>query len=117
MCLSSGELMVGVVEGAVAEHGEEDVAPSPGEGDEGLVMAFALGDFALSNRPIATGDDRKRATAEAAAAAQTARDVATALTVERAAPRAPTTRTPLDVMREANRAEAQQQQESQRKAG
>ncbi|KFF58202.1 hypothetical protein JF66_20320, partial [Cryobacterium sp. MLB-32] len=72
---------------------------------------------ALSDRPIATGDDRQRAAAEGAAAAQTARDVATALTVERAVPRVPRTRTSLDVMREANRAKAQQQQEGQRKAG
>ena len=34
-----------LVEGHVAEHGEEDVAAAPGEGDEGLVVAFALGAF------------------------------------------------------------------------
>lgn len=45
--LSRGELVVGLVEGAVAEHGVEDVAASAGEGDEGLVVAFALGDFAV----------------------------------------------------------------------
>jgi len=71
----------------------------------------------LSTRPTATADDRQQAAAEAATSAQTAREVATALTVKRAAPRAPTTRTALDVMREANRAKAQQQQEAQRKAG
>jgi hypothetical protein len=46
-CLSSGEAMVGLIEGAVAEHGEEDVAAAPREGDEGLVVAFALGDLAV----------------------------------------------------------------------
>jgi hypothetical protein len=45
--LLSGELMVGLVEGAVAEHGVEDVAAPSGEGDEGLVVAFALGDLAV----------------------------------------------------------------------
>jgi hypothetical protein len=35
--------MVGLIEGAVAEHREEDVAASSGESDEGLVVAFALG--------------------------------------------------------------------------
>ena len=44
-------------------------------------------------------------------------DVATALSAERAVPRVPATRTSLDVMREANRAKAQKQQEAQRKAG
>ena len=33
------------VEGAVAEHGEEDVAAASGERDEGLVVAFAFGTF------------------------------------------------------------------------
>ena len=62
MFLSSGELMVGLVEGAVAEHGEEDVAPAPGEGDEGLVVAFALGDFAVVVGPgdgVAKGGERE----------------------------------------------------------
>ena len=47
MFLSSGELVVGLVEGAVAEHGVEDVAASSIEGDEGLVVLFALGDRAV----------------------------------------------------------------------
>ena len=37
MFLSSGELVFSFVEGAVAEHCEEDVASASGEGDEGLV--------------------------------------------------------------------------------
>jgi hypothetical protein len=45
MFLSSGELVVWLVQGAVAEHGVEHVATASGEGDEGLVMAFALSDF------------------------------------------------------------------------
>ena len=45
--LSSSKLVLGFVECAVAEHGVEDVAASAGEGDEGLVMAFALGDLAV----------------------------------------------------------------------
>ena len=47
MFLSSRELMVGLIEGAVAQHGIEDVAASSGEGDEGLVVALALGDPAV----------------------------------------------------------------------
>lgn len=47
MFLSSGELMVSLIKGAVAEHGVENVATSSGEGDEGLVVAFAWGDFAV----------------------------------------------------------------------
>jgi hypothetical protein len=47
MFLSSSQSMVGLVEGAVAEHGVEDVAAPASEGDEGLVVAFALGDFAV----------------------------------------------------------------------
>ena len=43
--MSSGEAMFGLIEGAVAEHGVEDVAASSGEGDEGLVVAFALSDL------------------------------------------------------------------------
>jgi hypothetical protein len=39
------------VEGHVAEHGEQDVAAAPGEGDEGLVVAFTLGPFAVVIRP------------------------------------------------------------------
>ena len=34
-----------VVEGAVAEHGEEHVAAAPGEGDECLVVALSFGAF------------------------------------------------------------------------
>ena len=47
MFLSSGELAVGLIKRSVAEHGVEDVAASAGEGDEGLVVAFALSDFAV----------------------------------------------------------------------
>lgn len=36
-----------LVEGAVAEHGVENVAASSGESDKGLVVAFALSDFAV----------------------------------------------------------------------
>ena len=36
-----------LVEGSVAEHGEEDVAAASGEGDEGLVVALAFGAFAV----------------------------------------------------------------------
>ena len=72
---------------------------------------------ALSTRPTASNDDRQRAAAEAAAAAQKARDVATARTVNPAAPQITKPRTGLDVMREANRAKAQAQQDAQRKAG
>lgn len=43
--LSSSELMFSLTEGAVAEHGEEHVAASSGEGDESLVVPFALRDF------------------------------------------------------------------------
>ena len=59
--MSSGELMVGLVEGSVAEHGEEDVAPASGEGDEGLVVAFALGNFAVvvgARDGVAKGGER-----------------------------------------------------------
>lgn len=35
----------GVVECGVAEHGEEDVAAAPGEGDQGLVVPLAFGPF------------------------------------------------------------------------
>lgn len=45
MCLSSGEGVVGLIEGAVAEHGVEDVTATAGEGDEGLVVAFTLSDL------------------------------------------------------------------------
>jgi hypothetical protein len=40
-----------VVERAVAEHREEDVAAAPGEGDEGLVVPFALGALPVVVRP------------------------------------------------------------------
>lgn len=43
MFLSSGELMLCLVEGAFAEHAVDDIAASSGEGDEGVVVAFALG--------------------------------------------------------------------------
>ena len=36
-----------MVKRTVAEHGEADVASASGEGDEGLVLAFALVDFAV----------------------------------------------------------------------
>lgn len=36
-----------LVEGAVAEHGEQDVGSASGEGDEGLVVSFALGHLAV----------------------------------------------------------------------
>lgn len=39
MFLSSGELVVGLMEGAFAEHGVEDVAAPAGERDEGSVVA------------------------------------------------------------------------------
>ena len=45
--MSSGELVFGFVECAVAEHGVEDTAASSGKGDEGLVVAFALADLAV----------------------------------------------------------------------
>ena len=46
LCVSSSlEWFLVFVEGAVAEHGVEHVASSPGEGDEGLVVTFPLGDF------------------------------------------------------------------------
>ena len=35
----------GVVEGTVAEHREEHVTAAPGQGDQGLVVSFALGPF------------------------------------------------------------------------
>jgi hypothetical protein len=47
MFLSSGELVFSFVEGAVSQHGEEDVTAASGECDEGLVVAFALGDFSV----------------------------------------------------------------------
>jgi hypothetical protein len=72
---------------------------------------------ALSTRPTASNDDRQHAAAEATAAAQKARDVATARTMNPVASQTPTPRTALDVMREANRAKAQAQQDAQRKAG
>ncbi len=37
----------GLVEGAVAEHGVEDVAAASGEGDEGFVVLLSLGDLAV----------------------------------------------------------------------
>ena len=48
--LSSGENRFGdarVVEGAVTEHREQDVGAASCEGDECLVVAFALGDLAV----------------------------------------------------------------------
>jgi len=35
------------VGGVVSEHGPEDVDASPGEGDEGLLVGFAFGAFAV----------------------------------------------------------------------
>jgi hypothetical protein len=45
---SSGELVVGLIESVVAVHGMKDVAAPAGESDEGLAVAFALGDFAAA---------------------------------------------------------------------
>ena len=45
--LSNAERLLNFVERSVTEHGEEDVASASGEGDEGLVVAFALGDLAV----------------------------------------------------------------------
>lgn len=48
--LSSGEGRFdwsGLVEGTVAEHGEQDVGAASGESDEGLVVTGALGDLAV----------------------------------------------------------------------
>ena len=36
-----------VVEGPIAQHGEQDVAATPSESDQGLVVAFALTDLAI----------------------------------------------------------------------
>lgn len=47
MFLSSSELMVGLINVAAAEHGAEDVVASSSERDEGSIMSFALGDFAV----------------------------------------------------------------------
>lgn len=71
---------------------------------------------ALSTRPIATDGDRQRAAAEATAAAQKARDVAMTRTDNPAAQRSKPGLA-LNVMREANRAKAQRQQDVQRQAG
>ena len=40
----------GVVEGDVAEHGEEHVAAAPGEGDQGLIVALPF-----CSLPVAVG--------------------------------------------------------------
>ena len=45
--LSSSKSMFGFVKRSVAEHCVEDVASASGEGYEGLVVAFALGDLAV----------------------------------------------------------------------
>ena len=47
MSLSSGEGVAGVIEGAVAEHRVEDVDAASSQGDERLVVTFALGDLAV----------------------------------------------------------------------
>jgi len=47
MFLSSGEVVLGLIEGSVAEHCKENVAAASGEGDEGLVVPFSLGDLAV----------------------------------------------------------------------
>jgi hypothetical protein len=39
--------MFGLVERAVAEHREENIAAASCEGDEGVVVAFALCDLAV----------------------------------------------------------------------
>lgn len=47
-CVSSCQGGVGhVVEGAVSEHGVQDRESAVGEGDDGLVVSFALGSFAV----------------------------------------------------------------------
>ena len=51
---------------AVSEHGIEDVAAAPGEGDQGFVVAFVLGDLVVVVGPgegslRAANADRKRA--------------------------------------------------------
>ena len=51
MFLSSGECVVGLIEGAVAEHGVEGVAAASGEGDESLIVGLALGDLAVGVGP------------------------------------------------------------------
>lgn len=48
MWLSSGELVVALIEGVIAEHGVADVAASAGEGHDGLTVAFALGGFVVA---------------------------------------------------------------------
>lgn len=48
---------LGVVEGVVSEHRVEGEDASVGEGEDGLVVAFALGDFAL----VVGAADRVRA--------------------------------------------------------
>jgi hypothetical protein len=53
--------VVRVVEGAVAEHGVEDVAAASGEGDQGLVVSFALSDLAVvvgAGDRVAEGGER-----------------------------------------------------------
>ena len=47
MFLSCSELMVCLIDVAVAEYGVEDVAASSSERDEGSIVTFALGDFAV----------------------------------------------------------------------
>ncbi len=44
---SSGGWGLGLVEGAVAEHGVDEVAAASGQGDQRLVVFFALGAFAV----------------------------------------------------------------------
>jgi hypothetical protein len=43
----AGFAVQGLVEGFVAEHGEENIRAAACEGDEGLVVAFAFGSFAV----------------------------------------------------------------------
>lgn len=45
--LGSDRLARSLIEGAVAEHGVEDVGTASGEGEECLVVAFALADLAV----------------------------------------------------------------------
>jgi hypothetical protein len=49
--VSSGELVFGLIEGAVSEHREHHVAAAAGQSDQGLVVALALCDLAVVVSP------------------------------------------------------------------
>ena len=51
MFLSSSLGGDGVIEGPITQHGEQDVAATPSERDQGLVVPRALTDLALVVRP------------------------------------------------------------------